>query len=83
MLHEYSEEAMEFFSEGKEAEYFRTPEECVDKIFFYKKNSNIAARIAEAGYYKIFKSKLTYTHLLKDVLKSVYLTNNHLSLLTA
>ena len=35
MLHEKSEEVMDFFEEGKEAEYFSSPEEVLDKLKFY------------------------------------------------
>jgi spore maturation protein CgeB len=61
MLHEYSEEAIEFFEPGVEADYFKSPEECADKIKFYLKNEALRQIIANAGHEKIFSANHLYT----------------------
>jgi len=68
MLHESSEEAMDFFEEGKEAEYFSTPEELLDKLKFYLKNDDLREKIASAAYEKIFKMDYTYDNNVKQIL---------------
>jgi len=40
----------ELYEEGKEAEYFSSAEECLDKINFYKKNDFKREKIAENGH---------------------------------
>lgn len=59
-LHEYSEEAADFFEEGKEIEFFRTVEELNEKISFYLENPNAAAVIAKAGFKKVVSENHVY-----------------------
>jgi spore maturation protein CgeB len=68
MLHERSEEAMEFFVEGKEADYFSTAEELNDKTNYYLNNDEIRKKIALAGYNKIFSANYTYGYQAKRIL---------------
>lgn len=71
MLHEYSEEAAEFFNEGKEAEFFRDIEECADKIKFYSDNDSLRNSILEKGHRKIFSAKHTYDDRVDTILNIV------------
>lgn len=68
MLHERSEEAMDFFKEGKEAEYFSTTEELLDKSEFYLNNEDLREKISSAGYEKIFRAGYTYENRAKQLL---------------
>jgi hypothetical protein len=49
LLSERTEDMCEMFREGKEADYFSSPSELVDKIRFYLANEEARARVAEAG----------------------------------
>jgi spore maturation protein CgeB len=71
MLHERSEEAMEFFIEGKEAEFFSNPEELNDKADYYLKNEDIREKIALAGYNKIYTANYTYDNQAHNILNKI------------
>lgn len=71
MLHERSDEAMDFFKEGKEAEYFSTPDELLEKSEFYLKNDDLRKKISKAGYEKIFRAVYTYENMAKQLLSIV------------
>jgi len=71
MLHEYSEEAADFFKEGIEAEFYRDMEECADKIKYYFNHDDIRNKIAQAGYMKVFSAGYTYISLVKTIEKKI------------
>lgn len=50
LLSERSEDMLEFFTEGKEAEYFSSQEEFIDKAEFYLRNDRVRRSIAKRGY---------------------------------
>lgn len=50
LLSERTAEMQSLYEEGKEAEYFDTPDEFLDKAQYYLKNDTARQRIAEAGY---------------------------------
>lgn len=50
MLHERTNEIEEFFTEGVNADFFSSPEECIDKINFYLNNDHLREKIALKGY---------------------------------
>lgn len=53
MLSEHSDDLASLFEAGKEADYFRSPEECLDKARFYVKNDSARERVAAAGYARV------------------------------
>ena len=71
LLHEQSEGAEAFFESEKEAVYFSSPEEFVDKYTFYLRNDSSRKKIAEAGYQKILKSGFTYRNHIENMLKAI------------
>jgi spore maturation protein CgeB len=71
MMHEYSEEAMSFFEMGKEADYYRTPEECAEKIGLYLRNESQRIAIAEAAHKKIYDSGYLYENLMEGLLSKL------------
>lgn len=71
MLHEYSEEAIEFFEPGIEADYYKSAEECADKIKFYLKNETLRLKIATAGHEKIYLAKHLYTDRVDEIWKKI------------
>ena len=44
---------LSMFKEGKEAEYFSSSDEFLDKVRFYLKNNDARDRIAIAGYQQV------------------------------
>ena len=46
----------EFYCEGREAEFFESPEEFIDKVQFYLRNEKERKRIAAAGYARVIAS---------------------------
>ncbi len=55
MLHERTNEAMNIFKEGKEAEFFGSFKEFVEKIDYYLTRPDERKKIAEAGYKRVMK----------------------------
>jgi len=68
MLHERSDEALGFFEEGKEAEYYSSSVELKDKINFYLNNNSKREKIARAGYERCVKSGYSYIDRAKQIL---------------
>lgn len=71
MLAERTEEHLELFEEGKEAAYFESPEELVDKVRYYLHHDEERQRIAEAGYQRVIAGKHTYQDRLEEILKCI------------
>ncbi len=55
MLSEYSRDLDNLFKEGKEAEYFRSKQELLEKINYYLIHDKERERIASAGYQRLLK----------------------------
>lgn len=56
MIHERTEEFLNYFEEGKTAACFGDAEELADKIDYYLRNSEERKRIAEAGFKYVWKN---------------------------
>jgi spore maturation protein CgeB len=72
-LADRSDEHLEFFEEGKEAEFFSSTEEFVEKAEYYANNEDARKRIAQQGYERCINSNYAYIHRLNTVLKSPHL----------
>jgi len=55
MLAPHTEDLASMFREGVEAEYFRSPDEMIDKIRFYLRRENERMRIAQAGHERLLR----------------------------
>lgn len=66
-----SDEHQEFFEEGKEAEYFDSLDEFLDKARFYLSNRGQRDRIVEAGYRRAVSSGYSYDDRLRNVLSEI------------
>lgn len=56
MLSEYTDDLASFFRPGLEADYFRSPEEMLDKILFYVRHDSKRLAIARAGHARLLAS---------------------------
>ena len=74
MLHEYSDEVVDFFEPGKEMDTFKSAEECLDKIQYYLKNESVREKIALNGYNKVINSDFNYLsniHSIESNIQSI------------
>ncbi len=62
-------EHQEFFEESKEAEFFDSAEELLDKVQFYCRNESARATVAAAGYSRCIESNYSYVHRLSTALE--------------
>lgn len=71
MLAERTNEHLELFKEGKEAEFFSSDEELIKKIRYYINHPEKRKRIAEAGRQRCLASGYSYHDRLQEMLKKV------------
>jgi spore maturation protein CgeB len=71
LLADRTQEHLEFFEEGKEAEYFGDEKELLEKVRFYTFHENSRARIAAAGRQRCIVGRYAYLHRMAEVLKLV------------
>ena len=73
MLADRTEEHLEFFEEGKEAEYFGSDDEYVEKIRYYLGNDAARTKIARAGQRRCITSGYSYDDRIRAVLTELNL----------
>lgn len=71
MLADRTEDHLEFFEEGKEAEYFASEDEFRDKIRFYLANECARARIARAGHERCMTAGYSYDDRIRTVMNGL------------
>lgn len=68
LLADRTDDHQAFFAEGREAEFFGSQEELLDKVRFYSGNETARARIAAAGRERCVSGGYAYIERLKPVL---------------
>ena len=68
LLADRSDEHIELFREGKEADYFSSKEEMVDKIKFYLSNESVRKKVAINGYERCQNAGFSYKDILIEAL---------------
>jgi len=71
LLADRTDEHREFFKEGKEAEFFSSEQEMLDKIRFYLSNETVRQKIVFAGLARCAGSGYTYTSRVKQILAEI------------
>jgi spore maturation protein CgeB len=71
MLADRTNEHLELFDEGKEAEYFGSDEEYRDKLTFYLANHAVRDCIARAGHERCMSSGYSYDDRIRSVLGEI------------
>lgn len=72
LLADRTEEHQEFFEEGKEAEFFDSSEELLEKVGFYCGNEAARQRVAQAGRKRCTEGKYAYVHRVRTALEAMY-----------
>lgn len=73
MLADRTDEHLEFFEEGKEAEFFGNDEEYSEKLRFYLANGEARDRIARAGHERCMTSGYSYDDRIRSALSTLQL----------
>jgi spore maturation protein CgeB len=68
LIADRTDEHRELFEEAKEAEFFTSAEELVDKTKFYCGDESARLRIARAGFERCVRSRYAYVHRLDAAL---------------
>jgi spore maturation protein CgeB len=71
MLAERTKEHTKLFEEGREAEFFSSRHELVEKVLYYLKHTQERQRIAAAGRQRCLRSGYSYQDRLKEILKKI------------
>ncbi|HBU06919.1 MAG TPA: hypothetical protein DEB09_02455 [Candidatus Magasanikbacteria bacterium] len=69
MLSEYSDDLNSLFAQGKEADYFKSKEELLEKLRYYLANEKKRTEVAQAGYERLLKDKHEVGDRAREVLK--------------
>ncbi len=72
MLAERTNEHLELFEEGKEAEFFGSVEELIDKTKFYIKHPHVRNRVARLGRKRCIKSNYSLNCMISRLITMVY-----------
>lgn len=72
MLAERTDRQKEIFIEGEEADYFSSDEELLKKILFYLSDDAKRLKVADNGYVKCIKSKVSMKDVIHQVLAKVF-----------
>lgn len=68
LIADRTDEHRELFEEAKQAEFFTSTEELIDKTKFYCGDESARLRIARAGFERCVKSRYAYVHRLNAAL---------------
>ncbi len=71
LLADRTDEHQAFFEEGREAEFFSSQDELVDKARFYSRNETARAVIAAGGRARCAASRYSYVHRVGDALSQI------------
>jgi spore maturation protein CgeB len=74
LLADRSEEHLDMFEEGVEAEFFSSGEELVDKVRFYLANETLRGRVAAAGFRRCHESGYSYTARMRVAMRALGLS---------
>lgn len=72
MIAERTDEHKELFEEDKEAVYFNTKEELLEKVKYYLEHKEERKQIAKAGYERTRNSGYSYDDRVEEILKVIY-----------
>jgi hypothetical protein len=71
MLAERTNEHLELFEEGKEAEFFGNNEELLEKVRFYLAHESERRQVAQAGRERCLRSGYSYHERIKEIMRNI------------
>jgi spore maturation protein CgeB len=71
LLGERTDKHLEMFQEGKEAEFFSSNQELLDKVRYYLAHPQLRERIAAAGQQRCWTSGYRYQDQMQKILDRV------------
>lgn len=71
LLAERTDDHLSYFEEGKEAEFFSSPEELVEKARYYLLHEKKRQEIARAGHERCLKSRYTHQDRVRQILEAI------------
>jgi spore maturation protein CgeB len=71
MLAERTEEHLQLFEEGQEAEFFNCPDELLEKVKYYLAHEEERQRLSEAGFKRCIESGYSHHERLKVMLEII------------
>jgi spore maturation protein CgeB len=71
MLADRTEEHLDFFEEGREAEFFEGDDEYMEKVSYYLSNESARERIARAGHRRCTTSGYSYDDRIRTVMSTL------------
>jgi len=71
MLAERTDEHLDLFEEGREAEFFGSTGELIEKVRFYLKHEDLRKKIAQAGRERCLRSRYDYSSRMRWMLEQV------------
>ena len=72
-LHERTESHLDIFKEGRDAAFFESRDELIDKVRYYLLHDYQRERIRQAGYYRTMSAGHTYRNRLEQILEAATL----------
>jgi spore maturation protein CgeB len=69
MLSERTDEHLRLFNEGREADFFSSKEELIEKVNYYLKNPLLRNEVALNGFNRCYSSKYLFEERVREVLK--------------
>jgi hypothetical protein len=73
MLHERTDSHLEVFREGKEAAFFESSDEMIDKVRYYLTHEHERERIRQAGHARTVSGGNSYRDRLEEILQAALL----------
>jgi spore maturation protein CgeB len=71
MLCEFSEDIASLFREGEEADFFRNPNEMLEKIRIYLSDDHLRTAISEAGFRRVYQDGHDIVSRVKYVMDKI------------
>jgi len=72
MLHERTESHLDIYKEGRDAAFFGSSEELIDKVRYYLRHDHERERIRQAGYARTISAGHSYRNRLEQILQAAW-----------
>lgn len=80
MLHERTESHLDIYKEGRDAAFFESSDELIDKVRYYLLHDHERERIRQAGYSRTISAGHSYRNRLEQILQAASPQRNSITL---